>query len=240
MPHPPTYACRVESAGTARVVLVEDDATVRGVVGDYLRASGYAVAQYADGEHARDAIRAQVPDVVIVDRMLPGLSGDALCRDIRSHSDVPVIMLTALGSVDDRIDGLEHGADDYLTKPFAMRELQLRVAALARRRVTTTAPVAFTVGGFRIDPAHRRVWAGEREVALTSREYELMLYLVQHAGAVVSRDQILRDVWSWGFGDPSTVTVHVRRLREKIEPDPSVPTYLRTEWGAGYRFTPEA
>lgn len=230
----------MESVGATRVVLVEDDPTVRSVVGDYLRASGYAVVLHADGERARDAIRAQAPDVVIVDRMLPGLSGDELCRDIRSHSDVPIIMLTALGSVDERIEGLEHGADDYLAKPFAMRELQLRVAALARRRVAAAAPMPFAVGGFRIDPAHRRAWVGDREIALTTREYELLLYLVQRPGDVVSRDEILRDVWSWGFGDPSTVTVHVRRLREKIEPDPSVPTFLRTEWGAGYRFTPEA
>ncbi|MDQ0708975.1 two-component system response regulator RegX3 [Arthrobacter woluwensis] len=225
--------------GTARVMVVEDDPTVRMIVSDYLRAAGYAVAQHADGASARDALRDQVPDVLIVDRMMPGLSGDELCREVRTFSDVPIMMLTAMGAVEDRIEGLEHGADDYLSKPFALRELQLRVAALARRRVSSSAPSAFTAGRFRIDPAHRRVWADQREVALTTREYELFLYLVQHPDQVVSRDEILREVWGWGFGDPSTVTVHVRRLREKIEPDPRFPCYLRTEWGAGYRFTIE-
>ncbi|MGO4453590.1 response regulator transcription factor [Arthrobacter sp. RAF14] len=225
--------------GTARVMVVEDDSTVRMIVSDYLRAAGYAVAQHADGVSARDALREQVPDVLIVDRMMPGLSGDELCREVRTFSDVPIMMLTAMGAVEDRIEGLEHGADDYLSKPFALRELQLRVAALVRRRVASSAPAAFTAGRFRIDPAHRRVWADQREIALTTREYELFLYLVQHPEQVVSRDEILREVWGWGFGDPSTVTVHVRRLREKIEPDPRYPCYLLTEWGAGYRFTIE-
>lgn len=220
-------------------MVVEDDSTVRMIVSDYLRAAGYAVAQHADGVSARDALREQVPDVLIVDRMMPGLSGDELCREVRTFSDVPIMMLTAMGAVEDRIEGLEHGADDYLSKPFALRELQLRVAALVRRRVASSAPAAFTAGRFRIDPAHRRVWADQREIALTTREYELFLYLVQHPEQVVSRDEILREVWGWGFGDPSTVTVHVRRLREKIEPDPRYPCYLLTEWGAGYRFTIE-
>ncbi|GAA1964134.1 response regulator transcription factor [Microbacterium deminutum] len=224
----------------ARVTLVEDDPTVRTVVGDYLRAAGYAVDQYADGVTAQRALNKGLPDVLIVDRMLPGLSGDELCREVRERSDIPIIMLTALDAVDERIRGLETGADDYITKPFALRELQLRVQAQLRRRAApTAAPIEFAVGPFRIDPGHRRVWARGREVALTAREYELLFYLSRHPDRALSRDELLREVWGWGFGDASTVTVHVRRLREKIEDDPRFPCHLHTEWGAGYRFTVE-
>lgn len=221
-------------------MIVEDDATVRTVVGDYLRAHGYEVSQHEDGVAAWEALRAQLPDVIVVDRMLPKLSGTELCQRVREISDVPILMLTALGTLEDRIEGLEHGADDYLAKPFSMRELQLRIAALARRRIADSAPLDFTAGSFRVDPAHRRLWLGDREIMLTTREYELFLYLVRNDGKVVSRDEILRDVWGWGFGDAATVTVHVRRLREKIETDPRYPSFLHTEWGAGYRFTGEA
>jgi DNA-binding response OmpR family regulator len=220
----------------ARVMIVEDDATVRTVVADYLRAAGCDVAQHGDGGAALDAVTERMPDLMIVDRMLPGLTGDELCARVRAVSNVPIIMLTALDGVEQRIEGLEHGADDYLAKPFSLRELQLRVNVQLRRSTSSAAPLSFTVGPFRVDPAHRRVWAGEREVALTTREYELLLYLVRNPDRVISREEILREVWQWGFGDASTVTVHVRRLREKIEADPRTPVYLRTEWGAGYRF----
>lgn len=221
-----------------RVMIVEDDPTVRGVVGDYLRSGGYDIASFSDGSRARAALRAHLPDLLIVDRMLPGVSGDDLCREVRRRSDIPVIMLTALGAVDHRISGLEHGADDYIAKPFSMKELQLRVSAQLRRHAPSAPSAPFTAGAFRIDPGHRRVWRGDDEIALTTREYELLLYCVQHPGIVLTRSQILAEVWGWTFGDASTVTVHVRRLREKIEPDPRSPVFLRTEWGAGYRFTP--
>jgi DNA-binding response OmpR family regulator len=223
-----------------RVMIVEDDATVRTVVADYLRAAGCEVSQHADGASALDAVAAGMPDLLIVDRMLPNLDGDELSRRVRAFSSVPIIMLTALDGVEERIRGLESGADDYLTKPFSLRELQLRVNAQLRRSHTSAAPLTFTAGRFRVDPAHRRVWADGREIVLTAREYELFLYLVQNPDRVVSRDEILREVWQWGFGDASTVTVHVRRLREKIEPDPRIPCFLRTEWGAGYRLNVEA
>jgi two-component system, OmpR family, response regulator RegX3 len=225
--------------GGARVMVVEDDATVRTVVADYLRAAGCEVAPVADGADALDAVREREPDLLIVDRMLPGLDGDELCRRVRGFSEVPIIMLTALDGVEHRIEGLESGADDYLAKPFSLRELQLRVNAQLRRRSATAPPLAFQAGRFRVDPAHRRVWVGEREIALTTREYELFLYLVRNPDRVVSRDEILQQVWQWGIGDASTVTVHVRRLREKIEPDPRFPCFLRTEWGAGYRLVLE-
>lgn len=221
------------------MMLVEDDSTVRTVVGDYLRADGCDVSEYADGLTARAALSDDLPDVLIVDRMLPGMSGDQLCVFVRSRSDLPVLMLTARGAVEDRIGGLEAGADDYLTKPFAMPELLLRVRALLRRRLPLDDAADFTSGPFRIDPLRRRAWSGSREVVLTSREYDLMLHLIRRAGDILTRDEILRQVWGWSFGDASTVTVHVRRLREKIEPDPRHPVHLRTVWGVGYRFVPE-
>jgi two-component system, OmpR family, response regulator RegX3 len=219
-----------------RVMVVEDDPAVRTVVADYLRAAGCEVAVLSDGAEALAAVRERVPDVIVVDRMLPGLPGDELCREVRAFSTVPIVMLTALGAVEQRIEGLESGADDYLTKPFSLRELHLRLDAQLRRSIAVAPPIAFTAGPFRVDPAHRQVWVDGREVALTAREYELLLYLVRNPDRVIGRDEILREVWRWGFGDASTVTVHVRRLREKIEADPRIPVYLRTEWGAGYRL----
>lgn len=238
-PRPAPSTPREELDGNgATVVIVEDDATVRTVVADYLRARGYAVAAYADGVTAHRALAGLDPDILVLDRMLPGMSGDELLREVRASSDVPIVMLTALDSADARIDGLERGADDYLAKPFALRELQLRIAALLRRsRDAQSALAAFVVGPFRIDPALRRITRGEREIVLTGREYELLLHLLKHPDEVLSREDILRGVWGWSFGDDSTVTVHVRRLREKIEDDPRDPQFLLTEWGAGYRFT---
>lgn len=222
-----------------QVMIVEDDPTVLAVVGDYLRASGWSVAQFSDGVRAREALQRTLPDVLVLDRMLPGLSGDELCREVRvSAPHVPIIMLTALDTVDDRIDGLEHGADDYIAKPFALRELQLRITAMVRRSgAAHGSGVPFAVGPFRVDPARRRIWLDGREIALTTREYELFLFLLQNPERVLTRDEILREVWGWTFGEASTVTVHVRRLREKIERDPHLPEYLLTQWGAGYRFT---
>lgn len=224
----------------SRVVIVEDDPVVRGAVADYLGSHGYAVDAYADGVAARDAVRREAPDLVIVDRMLPGISGDDLCRDIRCRSELPIVMLTALGDVEQRIEGLEAGADDYLSKPFALRELELRIDALLRRTQREPLPAAFVAGDFEIDAARRRALVRGSEVALTGREYELLVHLVRNPGRTVSRDEILRQVWGWSFGEASTVTVHVRRLREKIEDDPRDPRYLRTVWGAGYRFSATA
>ena len=224
----------------ARITIVEDDPAVRTVVTDHLRAAGCVVEQYGDGTAAWRAIAARMPELLILDRMLPGVDGDELCRRVRAISEVPIIMLTALDGLEHRIAGLETGADDYLAKPFSLRELQVRVNAQLRRSSTASAPLTFTAGHFRVDAEHRRVWAGGREIALTAREYELFLYLVRNPDRVISREEILREVWQWAFGDASTVTVHVRRLREKIEPDPQIPTFLHTEWGAGYRFTVDA
>ncbi|WP_244632622.1 MULTISPECIES: response regulator transcription factor [unclassified Microbacterium] len=170
--------------------------------------------------------------------MLPGISGDELCRDLRSFSDVPIMMLTALGQLDDRIEGFEFGADDYLAKPFSLRELLVRVGALVRRSQRGQASAGeVRAGVFAIDPLRRRVCVRGEEIALTGREYDLLLFLVRNEGRPLGREEILREAWGWSFGEPSTVTVHVRRLREKIESDPRDPVHLRTEWGVGYRFS---
>lgn len=224
----------------AEVVVVEDDPTVREAVGAYLRAHGYAVSSFGDGVSARTALRGSIPDVVIVDRMLPGISGDELCRDLRSFSDVPIMLLTALGQVEDRIEGFEFGVDDYLAKPFSLRELLMRVGALVRRSQVTQAAVGeVRAGVFAIDPLRRRVWVRGEEIDLTGREYDLLRFLVRNEGRPLGREEILREAWGWSFGEASTVTVHVRRLREKIEADPRDPVHLRTEWGVGYRFSAE-
>lgn len=229
----PGMGARVE------VMVVEDDETVLGVVSDYLGGRGYAVTALRDGLVARDALRTARPDVLVLDRMLPGVSGDELCRQVRATAPrTPIIMLTALDTVEQRIDGLEHGADDYVAKPFALRELQLRIDALIRRsRAVHVSPAPFSLGPFRVDAAHRRIWADGAEMTLTAREYELFLFLLQNPDRTLTRDDILHGVWGWSFGEVSTVTVHVRRLREKIEPEPRYPRYLLTEWGRGYRFT---
>ncbi|MCT1396150.1 response regulator transcription factor [Microbacterium sp. p3-SID338] len=219
------------------VAVVEDDPTVREAVGEYLRAQGYAVWSFGDGVSARRALREAVPDVVIVDRMLPGISGDELCRELRAASAVPIMMLTALGEVEDRIDGFAFGVDDYLAKPFSMRELSMRVAALVRRaRAAQASSGELRSGAFVIDLLRRRAWVRGQEIALTGREYDLLLFLVRNDDRALGREEILREVWGWSVGERSTVTVHVRRLREKIEDDPQDPRHLLTEWGIGYRF----
>lgn len=223
------------------VMVVEDDATVLAVVTDYLRGRGYRVTGLGDGAEARELLRTARPDVLILDRMLPGVSGDALCRQVRATAPhTSIIMLTALGAVEERIDGLEHGADDYIAKPFVLRELRLRIDAVVRRsRGTRAAPTPFALGPFRVDPGTRRIWLNGTEMTLTAREYELFVFLLRNPDRTLTRDDILREVWGWSFGETSTVTVHVRRLREKIEPEPRFPRYLLTEWGQGYRFTIE-
>ena len=220
-------------------MLVEDDATVLAVVSDYLGARGSAVTALGDGIAAREALATAQPDVLVLDRMLPGLSGDELCAEVReSAPGTPIIMLTALDAVADRISGLEHGADDYIAKPFALRELQLRIEAMLRRsRAAHVTSEPFRLGPFSVDPARRRITLDGAEIDLTTREYELFLFLLTNPNRTLTRDDILKEVWGWSFGAASTVTVHVRRLREKIEPEPPYPRYLLTEWGKGYRFT---
>ncbi|MEU8779448.1 response regulator transcription factor [Streptomyces sp. NPDC048606] len=225
-----------------RVLVVDDDPTVSEVVAGYLERSGFTVHRAADGPAALEAAARYRPDLVVLDLMLPGMDGLEVCRRLRADGDgrrtLPVVMLTARGDEEDRILGLEVGADDYVTKPFSPRELVLRVRSVLRRAsaaVTEEEPV-LAAAGLTVDPAARRATKDGAELALTLREFDLLTYFLRHAGQVCDRERLMRDVWGWDFGDLSTVTVHVRRLRAKIERDPADPRLIRTVWGAGYRF----
>ncbi|WP_354570353.1 response regulator transcription factor [Glaciihabitans sp. UYNi722] len=228
---------RPDSLRDRRVLVVDDDPTVSEVVCRYLRAASFIVDETADGLSAVEMASRIRPDLVVLDRMLPGIDGLEVCRRIRAERPVPVILLTALREEDDRIDGLEAGADDYLAKPFSPRELVLRVQSVLRRSLNEFSPESvIDSGDFHLDVSSRRVSQRGVELALTVREFDLLAFLIRHPQQVFSREELLRAVWGWEFGDLSTVTVHVRRLREKIEPDPAHPTLLGTVWGVGYRF----
>jgi len=222
----------------AKVLVVDDDVTVREVVVSYLRAGGHAVVEASDGEAALRAMRSDPADLLVLDLMMPGIDGLEVCRRLRASSDVPIIMLTALGAEVDRVVGLESGADDYVTKPFSPRELVLRVDALLRRVGEKAKPETGSVtdGDLVVDSGRHEVTRGGQPLSLTSREFDLLRFLVSNPGTAYSRDELLQQVWGWSFGDQSTVTVHVRRLREKVEPDPKRPTRLVTVWGVGYRW----
>jgi DNA-binding response OmpR family regulator len=226
---------------TARVLLVEDDATVRDVVSRYLGEAGYEVTQAVDGRAGLQSTRDRLPDVVVLDLMLPGMSGLDVCRALRrDHERLPILMLTALGEERDRVRGLELGADDYVTKPFSPRELVLRVGSVLRRLGTPSSDSGqLADGDLRLDAGARRARLGERELSLTGREFDLLAFLLAHPGRAFTRAELLAQVWSWEFGDQSTVTVHVRRLREKIEVDPTQPKRIATIWGTGYRYDPQ-
>lgn len=220
-----------------RVLIVEDDPTVLEVATTYLQAAGFLVDNATDGFTALDAIRLVPPDLVILDRMLPGIDGVEVCRRMRGWTDVPVLMLTALESTDDRITGLESGADDYMGKPFSPRELVLRVQSILRRTVDESAAESpFDRGPFHLDPSARILAKDGVVVALSTREFDLLAYFLKHPKQAFSRESLLRAVWGWDYGDLSTITVTVRRIREKIEDDPGNPTILSTVWGVGYRL----
>ena len=221
----------------AAVLVVDDDPTILEVVTSYLTAAGHSVTSATEGHGALESAAHTPPELVVLDLMLPGIDGLDVCRELRRHSDVPVIMLTAKGTVSDRVVGLEHGADDYITKPFSPRELVLRVDSVLRRSGEPrlgNGPVSS--GGIEVDPASRVVTREGVRLSMTAREFDLLHHLISGAGTVFSREQLLRDVWGWSFGDDSTVTVHVRRLREKLEADPTHPRLLVTVWGVGYRW----
>ena len=226
----------------ARVLVVDDDKTVREVVVSYLRAHQHDVVEAGDGEEALRLMRADPADLVVLDLMMPGIDGLEVCRRLRASSDVPIIMLTALGAEVDRVVGLESGADDYVTKPFSPRELVLRVDALLRRVGEKSRPEIGSVvdGDLVVDSGRHEATLDGRPLALTTREFDLLRFLVTNPGTAYSRDELLQQVWGWSFGDQSTVTVHVRRLREKVEVDPKRPSRLVTVWGVGYRWEPAA
>jgi DNA-binding response OmpR family regulator len=222
----------------ARVLVVDDDHTVREVVVSYLRAHEHEVLEAGDGETALRLVREAPADLVVLDLMLPGIDGLEVCRRLREDGDVPVIMLTALGDETDRVVGLERGADDYVTKPFSPRELALRVDSVLRRThdAGPVVPDLLTDADLVVDSARHVATLGGQELALTAREFDLLRFLLAHPATAFSRDDLLQQVWGWSIGDRSTVTVHVRRLREKVERDPTRPERLLTVWGVGYRW----
>jgi DNA-binding response OmpR family regulator len=235
-------SAHADAASSGRVLVVDDDPTVSDVVRLYLERAGYDVDKAADGPTALALAAARPPDLVVLDLMLPGMSGLEVCRRLRGTSDVPIVMLTALGEESDRVVGFETGADDYVTKPFSPRELALRVHSVLRRagRVDTgdTDGGPLADGDLRLDLVSRTAERLGASLALTVREFDLLAHFLRHPRRAFNRAELLQQVWGWSFGDQATVTVHVRRLREKVEDDPQHPRRIVTVWGVGYRFEP--
>ncbi|HZP51895.1 response regulator transcription factor [Actinocrinis sp.] len=228
---------------SADVLVVDDDPTVSEVVAAYLRRCGHRVRLAADGPSAVASAHLKRPDLIVLDLMLPGFDGFEVYRRIRRLGPVPVIMLTARGEEHDRILGLELGADDYVTKPFSPRELSLRANSVLRRARHAAAPPDQAadirrVGDLEVDVTGHQATRGGEPLSLTGREFDLLAFLLAHPGQAFTRAELMQLVWGWDYGDQSTVTVHVRRLREKIEQDPAEPRLLVTVWGVGYRLDP--
>jgi two-component system response regulator ResD len=227
----------------AKILIVDDEPNIREVVGLYLRQDGYAVVSAADGEEALGLYRRERPDLVILDLILPGLDGLEVCRRIQEERRVPLIMLTARGEEADRILGLDAGADDYVVKPFRPRELMARVSVLLRETEAQADQAdggAFASDGLCMDPNTREVVVRGAPATLTAREFDLLYYMASSPGHTFTRDELMEAVWDHEFAaEPSAVTMHVRRLREKIEADPGQPRHLQTVWGVGYRFDSE-
>jgi len=229
------------SAGAGRkVLLVEDDEAVRMTLRYNLAAVGYVVLEAASGTRGLELARSRTPDLLVLDLMLPELTGEEVCRIIRQESNVPILMLTARGEEVDKVKGLAQGADDYMTKPFGVQEFLARVEALIRRaeqpRRASARPETVRLGNFLLDASARRVVIDDKEVKMSPREFNLLYHLLEHAGRVHSRDALLRDVWGSDFhGDSKTVAVHIRWLREKFETFPTLPFRISTVFGVGYR-----
>lgn len=231
------------------ICIVDDESTIRDVVRRYLELEGCTVLEAADGQQALSVIQSAPVDLLILDVMLPELDGFAVARQVRRSSafaredgDLPIIMLTSRGAEADRLAGFDLGIDDYVVKPFSPRELVARVKAVLRRGNLTSAPADHPIAfpNFSIDPISRDARVGGSIVALTAREFDLLWLFARHPRQVFSREQLLDQVWGYEFdGDDSTVTVHIRRLREKIETNPAQPQFIQTIWGIGYRFDPD-
>lgn len=224
------------------ILVVDDEPTILEVVELYLKRDGFQVITASNGSLVQQLVEERKPDLVVLDLMLPGLSGLEITRQLRADGYIPIIMLTARGEETDRVVGLELGADDYVTKPFSPRELVARVKAVLRRMAAVSAPPAepssaLALGGLRLDTAARTVTLDGQPISLTVREFDLLLFLMRHPGQVFTREQLLDNVWGYTFAsDMSTVTVHIRRLREKLEQDPANPQLLQTVWGVGYKL----
>lgn len=232
-----------------KILVVDDEVTVRSIITQYLTKEGYAVIEADNGGSALQLLHQERPDLLILDIMLPGIDGFTVTRSLRDPvetdgvANIPIIMLTARTDETDRITGFKVGTDDYVTKPFSPRELVMRVKALLRRSTTSdtsqsvTFAEALAFDGLHLDPASYTIKRDDQPVTLTHKEFELLYFLASHPRMVFSRTQLLDQVWGYDFyGDDSNVTVHIHRLREKIEPDPSKPKYVHTVWGVGYKF----
>ncbi len=230
----------MQSYDAPKILIVEDEPMVADVVSRYLRRDGFEVMTAIDGQAALDMAHEWLPDLVLLDLMLPKIDGLEVCRRLRAESTVPIIVVTAKGDEADRIVGLELGADDYVSKPFSPRELVARVRAVLRRTRQPSAPLVdgtVRVGPITVDPAGRQATVRNEPVELTAKEFDLLWFLIRNAGQVFTRTQLLDQVWDYEyFGDESTVTVHIHRLRSKIEPDPVRPQFLKTVWGVGYKL----
>jgi len=231
---------RDDNEAMSTVLVVDDEPIVRDVVVRYLEQEGYRTLQAADGDAARELLEQEEPSLVVLDLMLPGTDGLALCRWIRGRSQLPVIMVTALGEEADRLTGLELGADDYLTKPFSPKELVARVKAVLRRSQNGSPKAErIEIADLSIDAGRRQVTRRGEALVLTALEFDLLWFLAGHPNRVFSRRELMDNVWGYSSAlDTGTVTVHVRRLRAKVEDDPAHPRHLETVWGSGYRFTP--
>jgi DNA-binding response OmpR family regulator len=225
------------------ILVVDDEDTIREVVRRYLEHEGYVVREADDGYKALDIIQNAAPTLIVLDLMLPGIDGLSLTQHLRQDREIPIIMLTAKGEASDRIRGLDLGADDYITKPFNPQELVSRVRAVLRRigsATVSTAQQPIILGRLTIDPAARNVEVENQSISLTAKEFDLLWYFAQHPQQVFTRSQLLAQVWGDKlYTDPTTVTVHIRRLREKIEVNPSQPEHIHTVWGIGYKFLGE-
>ncbi len=227
-----------------RILVVDDEEAIREVLAQYLRRAGFVVLEAADGPSALRIATTTPPDLLILDLMLPGMDGLEVCRRLRETLAAPILMLTARSEEDDTLEGFRVGADDYVTKPFSPREVVMRAQAIMRRVEVTTAPAmalgdTLIFGELIIKPQLRQAERDGASLDLTAREFDLLRFLASHPRQVFSRQQLLDQVWGYDyFGDPSTVTVHIRRLREKVERDPAEPQRLKTVWGVGYKFEP--
>lgn len=224
------------------ILVVEDELSIQEIVGLYLRRAGFQVITAADGQQALELLNRHLPDLVVLDLMLPKVNGLEITQWMRSRGDIPIIMLTARREESDRIAGLEMGADDYVIKPFSPQELVSRVRAVLRRSHSPAkegSEQPLSLGDIHIDPTTHLVTVRGQEVTLTVKEFDLLWQLARHPRQVYTRDQLLENIWGISqFIDPGTVTVHMRRLREKIEADPSNPAHIITVWGLGYKFEP--
>lgn len=235
-------------AKSQTIFIIDDEATIREVVRRYLELDGFTIVEAENGTQALDLLRTIRPDLLLLDIMLPGIDGFKIARSVRNapeltseHGDIPIIMLTSRGNEADRLASFELGVDDYIVKPFSPRELVARVKAVLRRSAVnepSEKPIEFTK--IQIDPLRRSVHLNSQAVTLTAREFDLLWLFARHPRQVFTREQLLDQVWGYEFyGDESTVTVHIRRLREKLESDPANPAFIQTVWGVGYKFEPE-